>query len=134
MADIRNTRARTREAAMAGVRQELATTIGPRCHWRRRWRDEEALLSEPHHETCEVDHERAESTERCKTSNPALWGAERKQVARLTCAPSQYSWPVGSLIPKRPKPLWEMARTPFGQSSGYSFEVLWARIWSQSVI
>src|SRR5262249_2928051 len=28
----------------------------------------------------------------------------------LTCAPSQYSWPVDSLIPKRPNPLWEMAR------------------------
>jgi len=82
------------------VRQELAAGIGPPCHWRSRRRDEEALLSESHHETCEVDCERAESTERCKTSHPALWSAERKQVARLNLRAVPIQLAGGFLDPK----------------------------------
>jgi hypothetical protein len=80
-----------------------------------------------HQETCEVDCERAESTERCKPAIQRSGVPSESRLRVLTCAPSQYSWPVDSLIPKRVNPSCEMARTPFGQSSGCSFVLVGAQ-------
>src|SRR5262249_2928052 len=67
-------------------------------------------VSVPTHETYEVDQERAESANRCNTSNPALWRAERKQIARLDLRAVPIQLAGGFLDPKK-------AQSPLGNGS-----------------
>jgi hypothetical protein len=92
----------TREAAMAAFAKS----------WRRE------LLSEPHHETCEVDRERAESAECCKTSNPALRCAKRKHVARLDLRAVPIQLAGGFPDPKE-------AQSPLGNGSNTLWPIVW---------